>query len=123
VKNLDVNQPPAGAAQSVAQDAQTLTLLLREFERAGFTGQFRVLDQGRVQCLTCRDELEGHAVAMESLQRLEGASDPADMLAVAAIACPNCATRGTVVLNYGPDATLEESTLLLALKDERPRHD
>jgi hypothetical protein len=107
------------AVPPVAQDAQTLTRALRDLEREGFTGQFRVLDQGRVQCLTCRDELDGRTLAMESLQRLEGASDPADMLAVAAVVCPHCSTRGTLVLNFGPDATLEESTLLLALKDER----
>ena len=118
MNNADA-QPPSGAAHPVAQDAQTLTRALREFEEAGFTGQFRVLDQGRLQCLTCRDELDGREVAIESLRRLEGASDPADMLAVAAIECPHCSARGTLILNYGPDATLEESTLLLVLKDDR----
>jgi hypothetical protein len=116
----DATQPPTGAAHPVAQDAQTLTRALRDLEQAGFTGQFRVLDQGRLQCLTCRNELDGREVAMESLHRLEGASDPADMLGVAAVMCPRCAARGTLVLNYGPDASLEESTLLLALRDARP---
>lgn len=120
MNETDLPQPPTGAAHPVAQDAQTLSRALRDFEQSGFTGEFRVLDQGRLQCLSCRDELDGREVAMESLRRLEGASDPADMLAVAAVTCPRCATRGTLVLNYGPDATLEESTLLLELKDDRP---
>jgi hypothetical protein len=119
VDDPDVPQPPSGASHPVAQDAQTLSRALRDFEQAGFTGEFRVLEQGRLQCLSCREELDGRAVAMESLRRLEGASDPADMLAVAAITCPRCTTRGTLVLNYGPDATLEESMLLLELRDDR----
>ena len=49
------------------------------------------------------------------LRRLEGASDPDDMLAIAAIECPNCAHRGSLVLNYGPTATAEDSAVLLAL--------
>jgi hypothetical protein len=111
---------PGGTSQPVAQDAQTLTDALRELERGGFTGEFRVLEHGRLQCLTCRDEIAGDEVSMRSLRRLEGASDPADMLAVAALVCPRCGASGTLVLNYGPDASLEESTLLLELKDDRP---
>ena len=118
VTNPDV-PPPSGTTHPVAQDAQTLARALHEFEQAGFSSQYRVLEQRRVQCLTCRDELDGDEVSLESMHRLEGASDPADMLAVAAITCPHCAARGTLVLNYGPDATLEESTLLLTLKDDR----
>jgi hypothetical protein len=105
--------------EPVAQDAQTLVTVLRELERSGFRGEFRVLQRGRLQCLSCRDEIASDDIAMASLRRLEGASDPADMLAVAAITCPRCGTAGTVVLNYGPDATLEESTALLALQDDR----
>jgi hypothetical protein len=124
------NEPTAAASETtaptgdpggpVAQDAQTLADVLRELERDGFTGEFRVLELGRLQCLTCRNEVAGDEVSMSSLRRLEGASDPADMLAVAALTCPRCGASGTVVLNYGPDATLEESTLLLELKDDRP---
>jgi hypothetical protein len=117
-----VTHEPSGQekGEPVAQDAQTLTRVLGELEKAGYTGEFRVLEHGRLQCLTCRNDLGGDEASMTSLRRLEGASDPADMLAVAALVCPRCGTAGTLVLNYGPDATIEESTLLLALKDERP---
>jgi hypothetical protein len=111
--------PVSSADEPVAQDAQTLTQALHELEREGFTGEFRVLELGRLQCLTCRNEFAGAEASMKSLRRLEGASDPADMLAVAALECPRCGAAGTVVLNYGPDATLEESALLLELKDDR----
>ena len=59
------------------------------------------------------------AVTMSSLRRLEGASDPDDMLAVVALACPACGTQGTVVLGFGPNATAEDSDVLKALRDER----
>ena len=49
------------------------------------------------------------------LRRLEGASDPDDMLAVLALECPNCGLRGSLVLNYGPTATEEDAAVLLGL--------
>ena len=115
----DDTQPP-GAPVPVAQDAQTLTDAIAALEARGYSGQFRVLDQGRVQCLTCRSELAGARTAMESLHRLEGASDPDDMLAVVAMRCPKCDARGTLVLGYGPDASLEDSQVMLELQDARP---
>jgi len=111
---------PRGTHEPVAQDAQTLADAIAALEARGYTGQFRVLEQGRAQCLTCRRELAGARTAMESLHRLEGASDPDDMLAVVAMRCPNCDARGTLVLGYGPDASLEDSQLMLELQDARP---
>jgi hypothetical protein len=51
------------------------------------------------------------------LRRLEGASDPDDMLAVVAVECRNCGLRGSLVLNYGPTATEEDEAVLLGLGD------
>ena len=39
--------------------------------------------------------------ALRELRRLEGASDPADMVAVVGLACPCAAPSGTAVLSYG----------------------
>jgi hypothetical protein len=104
-------------------DAQTITEILARYERDGYTGQFRVLEGGRLQCLTCRREIDAGEAELERLQRVEGATDPADMAAVAGLRCPHCATRGTVVLGYGPEATLDDSEVLLAFDDERARPD
>jgi hypothetical protein len=101
--------------------SRTISEVLALLEGDGFTGQFRVLDGGRLQCLTCRHELDASDVELERLERLEGPTDPADMVAVAALRCPNCSTRGTVVLTYGPEASLEDSDVLVALDDERAR--
>lgn len=113
----------ARQAEHAAQGAQTITEVLATFERDGYHGQFRVLEAARLQCLTCRHEIEARTAELARLQRVEGATDPADMAAVAALRCPNCGTRGTVVLTYGPEATLDDSDVLLALDDERVRPD
>jgi len=105
--------------EPAAQDAQTLTTALHALERAGYAGQFKVLERARLQCLTCRGEFDGGDATIESLRRLEGVSDPADMLAVVGLTCPECDARGSLVLGYGPDASLEESQLLVALQDVR----
>ncbi len=39
------------------------------------------------------------------------------MLAVVAVECPNCGLRGSLVLNYGPTATAEDTAVLLGLGD------
>jgi hypothetical protein len=56
---------------------------------------------------------------LERLERLEGASDPDEMLAICAIECPKCGTRGTLVLTYGPESTDEDDQVLLRLTDTR----
>jgi hypothetical protein len=108
---------------SGARDAQTISEVLAAFEGDGYAGQFRVLERARLQCLTCRREVEAKRVALDRLQRLEGPTDPADMVAVAALTCPECDARGTVVINYGPESALEDSEVLIALEDERERPD
>jgi hypothetical protein len=56
---------------------------------------------------------------MSSLRRLEGASDPADMVAIVALTCPNCGARGTVVLGFGPAGSPDDADVLGVLRDHR----
>jgi hypothetical protein len=99
--------PTRADLTGVARDAQTLRDVLARIEPAGYRGQFSVPrdaapDAGTVECLTCRKVSPAQDVRVDALLRLEGASDPDDMLAVAALVCPNCGTRGSLVVNYGP---------------------
>lgn len=102
-----------------ARDAASLTAIVEMFERDGFTGQFAVREAAMVACLSCREEHPATEFDMSALRRTEGASDPADMAAVVGLTCPNCGNLGTVVLKYGPEASPEESDVLLALEDHR----
>jgi hypothetical protein len=101
--------------EGVARDATTLGEVVDDFARDGFRGSFRTAPGSRVTCLACRSMLEAAALRPVSMRRLEGASDPADMLAVAALVCPVCSARGTLVLGYGPEATAEDSDVLQVL--------
>jgi hypothetical protein len=105
----------------VAQGAETLLDVLRDLGDQGFAGEFAAAEpdgateQGRIVCANCHHVFAADAPGVSEIRRLEGASDPDDMLAVAALTCPNCATRGTLVLNYGPTATVEDSAALAGL--------
>lgn len=111
--------PPAATGEGIARDAETLVEVLNRLEWRGYDGQFRALDGTRVKCLTCHHEYAASDLAIRRMTRLEGASDPADMLVVMGIVCPRCAAKGTLVLNYGPDSTVEEADVLVALDDQR----
>lgn len=89
--------------------------MIEELEKSGYTGQFSVSQESKLHCLSCETEVEPESIEPESFLRVEGASDPDDMAAVAAITCPKCATKGTVVLKYGPEASPEDAHVLSAL--------
>ena len=102
-----------------SSDFTTLALVVKAFEDDGYTGQFGAREESMVICFACRTETPASEVRLESLRRTEGASDPDDMAAVAAVVCGNCGQKGTLVLHYGPGATPEESEVLRDLEDDR----
>ena len=107
--------PPFGAPS----DNTTLTEVLEGYAEAGFTSSFAAQEGGAVRCDTCGAELDPNQVDMRSLRRLEGASDPADMMAVVAMQCGVCGASGTMVLGYGPAANDVDGDVLRALQDRR----
>ncbi len=68
-----------------------------------------------IQCLTCRQESPANDFKLQAMRRTEGASDPADMLAVVGLTCPNCGTQGTAVLGYGPEADPDDAEVMVRL--------
>ncbi len=100
-----------------ASDGTTLVEVIRRFEVDGYTGQFAAVEGGRVRCFTCHQDSDAGEVTLDVLRRTEGASDPDDMVAVAALSCPHCGTKGTVALKYGPEASPEEAEVLGLLAD------
>lgn len=115
--------PQSEASEHSPSDVTTLVEVLARYEQAGYEAQMSVTEQAQVRCFACRTDSPPAMVNLSSLRRLEGASDPADMLAVAAVECPHCASKGLLVLGYGPDSTAEESQVLLALDDRRSEDD
>jgi hypothetical protein len=96
---------------------RTLTELVTTFEAEGYRGQMAAREGGFVLCLSCQMETPAGEMELDALERMEGASDPADMLAVAALVCPVCHTSGTLVLGYGPEADPVDADVLAALGD------
>jgi hypothetical protein len=106
-----------GNLEGVARGAETLLDVLARYTRQGWSSQFAARSGGTVECESCRHRMPADDVPVLELARLEGASDPDDMLAVVAIECANCGLRGSLVLNYGPTATEDDVAVLLGLGD------
>jgi len=96
-------------------DGATVAEIVASLEGAGFSGQLAARPGGRIVCFACHGESPAAEAALEVLGRTEGASDPADMLAVLGLACPRCAARGTMVLGYGPEADPDDAEVLAHL--------
>jgi hypothetical protein len=93
----------------------SLMAVLADLDRAGWAGQFMALEGGDVRCLSCRGEFPATTIEADEARRLEGASDPADMLIVVPLACPHCATNGVLVAHFGADASPEDADVVAAL--------
>ncbi|MDQ3641869.1 MAG: hypothetical protein M3450_10540 [Actinomycetota bacterium] len=100
-----------------ASDGTTLVEVIRRLEQDGYVGQMAAVEGGMVRCFTCHQDSLASDVHIQLLRRTEGASDPDDMVVVAALICPRCGAKGTVALKYGPDASPEEVEALQLLDD------
>jgi hypothetical protein len=99
-----------------ASDARSLSEILAMYEKQGFTAQFGARPDGRIICFSCRFEAPAEEFELVSMSRTEGASDPDDMLAVAALRCPKYQCQGTLVLNYGPESGEDDVEVLQRLE-------
>lgn len=113
--------PVPGGPSSYPAD-RPLAEVLHDAEERGYGGQFDVDDDtGACRCAACGVVSSPDDVQADSVQRLEGASDPAEMSAVLEVTCPACGQRGTVVCRYGPEASAGEATLLRTARGSNRR--
>ncbi len=103
--------------QQAAAGGATLLETVAKLEAHGYEGQV-IVEEGQLKCITCSTSFDPAAVEADDLRRVEGASDPADMAAVVGITCPNCSTKGTVVLRYGPEADPDDQAVLAAFSPD-----
>ena len=108
-----------GSADDLTSADATITQVLEGYAQGGFSSSFVVTDEGALECVECGSVSTADKVKMSSLRRLEGESDPADMVAVVALTCPSCGARGTVVLGFGPMATEQDAYVIQGLRDHR----
>jgi hypothetical protein len=98
---------------------RSLLGILGTFRDEGFTYDFYSRPGGVVECGHCHVPHSAATLELHQLERLEGDSDPSEMLAVCAVVCPNCGIRGTLVLTFGPESTREDDEVLELLDDAR----
>jgi hypothetical protein len=108
---------PEHPLAGVARDATSILAVVQAFEREGYTAQFAVREHGRIECLACRHMIDPGDTEIDHFRRMEGASDPDDMLVLAALTCPRCHERGTLVLAFGPMAPQADMDVLVRLED------
>jgi hypothetical protein len=109
-----MQQPDEEDLAAQQPDDESLASVLAGLQNGGFGGNLR-RSGSDVVCGTCQSVLRPDELLVHRLRRLEGASDPADMLAVVAATCPGCGTDGTLVLGFGPSADPDDGALLVAL--------
>ena len=82
---------------------------------AGYDGQFGAREGGQILCFSCHSEFPAADMDVAQTRRVEGESDPSDMAILVPLTCPTCGVSGTLTLQYGPKASVEESDVLAAL--------
>jgi hypothetical protein len=90
-----------------ARGAVSLTEVLRAAEAEGFRAEFDVEtaaaegEPDGLRCSDCGGTSDAADVPRLWTRRLEGASDPADMLHVSGLRCPRCSALGVLISPYG----------------------
>src|SRR3954447_5722763 len=103
----------------VPSDNTSLLEVLDELKNRGFGGTLWVGASGNIRCEGCDTEIPPEALRVHEIRRLEGASDPDDMLAVVAAECPGCGRKGTLVVHFGPESSAEEQDAFSRLTKTR----
>ena len=105
----------------VPKGASQLIDVLQLAEADGFVAEFEVAGDASghddLWCPHCEVESSASLFERAWSLRLEGASDPADMLHVSALRCPNCATGGVFITSFGPTASQRQASVLRALPE------
>jgi hypothetical protein len=114
-----VRHSPAVDDRTAVSDTTTVTDLLAGSRSEGYDTQFQALPDGEIRCGKCSQKRAASEYSFDALRRMEGASDPDDAQAVLAVHCPACGAPGSMVLNYGPTASPEDSDVLAAMRDNR----
>jgi hypothetical protein len=106
----------ASTAEPIALgDADSLSTVVDRARDGGFTTDMTVTDQARVRCGGCGVESRPEDLTRLWLQRLEGASDPADTSTVSALRCPACGAHGLLITPYGPEADSNQADVQVGL--------
>lgn len=112
---------PVPDGSTAARGAETATEVLREMAERGIDTQFVPGPaSGSLRCTNCASNSSASEFTVVEERRLEGASDPDELVLVVAASCPVCRASGALVLGYGPEASEVDTDLVLGLTRARP---
>jgi hypothetical protein len=117
----DVKHEPAHEPVSTdaAKGATELADVLAAADADGFELEFDTAEPpapvDHLRCPSCGADRPASTFVRVWSRRLEGASDPADMLHVSALRCPVCGASGVFISPFGPGATERQGAVLTTL--------
>lgn len=103
----------------MSEPPTTVSDALAAFAEQGHVVNMIARPEAQVLCTGCRTLSPAADMHVVAIVRTEGASDPDDMTAVVAVVCPAQGEKGSLVLAYGPESSIEDSEVLAALEDSR----
>ena len=86
-------------------------------KQRGLRAEFTVTENSMVHCNACGNDLAPESLSRDWMHRLEGTSDPDELLSVSALTCPTCGAKGLLVLPFGPAADASEGDVARRLPD------
>lgn len=99
-------------------DHETVSAVLADWKENGIGASFRPGgESATLLCTVCESERPADQFEVVTQRRMEGASDPDDMVLLVAARCPVCHVSGAVVLGFGSEASDTDSDIVLALSD------
>lgn len=104
-----------GAVAFVPSDNTTLTSVLAGLAGDGYVAQFAAAPAGALVCGACGNSRPAAEFDVADIRRLEGASDPDEMVSVVLARCPACRSQGTAVLGFGPNGSGVDADVAVAL--------
>jgi ribosomal protein S27AE len=112
---IEADSDTGGGEAFTPSDNTTLAGVLTGLEETGFAANVTAAPGGRLRCGRCEVVSDAGEFAVASIRRLEGASEPDEMVSVVAAECPACGAGGAVVLGYGPMASADDAAVSSAL--------
>lgn len=97
----------------------SLSQTVEDLTAQGWTAEFTALDGGALRCGLCGDTISPRDVAIDSVNRFEGPSNPDDEAAVFALTC-HCGCRGLYIVGYGPSMSGNDADAVAQLSRRRP---
>jgi len=102
----------------ITPDPTSMTDFIDLARANGVHGAMDISDT-KIVCLSCGSQSDAEKMERLWLHRFEGATNPDDMSTVSALRCPVCSTVGLLITGYGPNASPEESDVIVRLQSPK----